>query len=576
MAKLQLFSRIESGTFTFGTTENPQWLATKQRRVYILTPPLPMDTCFQLQQRLEKGCIPRLLRVCKSLIPLRRFLWLRLNGLGYRFPGFPIPLTQISYEENLLATEEQQSLWDQIMQLLSGRILSDSQLLQGLGSNSWWPADILRTLEQGFQSGAWLYQPGIVKEPWGVHRCLRCNSLVEHSRPCYSCGRDHCPVCLSCQSLGEIRGCTRLIVPGHHGTRKLPNKYHPVKDHLFQLDYALTTAQERASQELIKFLYSDPVQILVWAACGAGKTEVTFGAISQTLQAGGQVLFAIPRRDVVREIAERLQKSFPTVTVVQHYAGQPWNSPGDLVVATTHQALRFYQRFALVILDEVDAFPYQGSDMLRFAMDRARIPGGKLIEMTATPKRIPRGDRLITIPARYHGFPLPTPAFVKLKLPKWTELAKHSLPHQVLEPFADPKTVYLVFVPTVAAARHVGDFLKSHVSQSVCHCSAQDPLRKEKRDGLESGAYQIMVTTSIMERGITIANVQVMVLYCDHPVFTEQSLVQMAGRVGRKKAYPQGWVMFFGERYTSHVKEAIQRINYLNEQAKQQGLLLEV
>ena len=82
------------------------------------------------------------------------------------------------------------------------------------------------------------------------------------------------------------------------------------------------------------------------------------------------MLFAIPRRDVVIQLADRIQRAFSNVKVATHYGGKPWNQKGSLVVATTHQALRFYQRFDLVILDEVDAYPYQGSEILRYAIQR--------------------------------------------------------------------------------------------------------------------------------------------------------------------------------------------------------------
>lgn len=84
-----------------------------------------------------------------------------------------------------------------------------------------------------------------------------------------------------------------------------------------------------------------------------------------------------------------------------------------------------------------------------------------------------------------------------------------------------------------------------------------------------------MVATSIMERGVTLANVQVMVLYCDHVIFDANSLIQMAGRVGRKAEHPTGEVWFVGARITEAMREALERIRYLNRQARKLGLLKE-
>ena len=41
-------------------------------------------------------------------------------------------------------------------------------------------------------------------------------------------------------------------------------------------------------------------------------------------------------------------------------------------MSTTHQVMRFYSSFGLVILDEIDAYPYNTSPMLQAGIMRAR------------------------------------------------------------------------------------------------------------------------------------------------------------------------------------------------------------
>ena len=105
-------------------------------------------------------------------------------------------------------------------------------------------------------------------------------------------------------------------------------------------------------------------------------------------QEGGRVLFAIPRRSVVQELAERLRQAFSGLPIQTLYGGAAPDErrrTAPLVVATTPQALRFYRDFDLVILDEVDAFPYRGSEALQRGTEQALRQGGKRIFMTATP-----------------------------------------------------------------------------------------------------------------------------------------------------------------------------------------------
>ena len=60
----------------------------------------------------------------------------------------------------------------------------------------------------------------------------------------------------------------------------------------------------------------------------------------------------------------------------------------QLTICTTHQLLRFYHAFDLLIVDEVDAFPYAMEPGLHYATQQALKPTGGLLLMTATPTRV--------------------------------------------------------------------------------------------------------------------------------------------------------------------------------------------
>ena len=57
----------------------------------------------------------------------------------------------------------------------------------------------------------------------------------------------------------------------------------------------------------------------------------------------------------------------------------------QLTICTTHQLLRFLGAFDLLIIDEVDAFPFTNNEMLKQAARRALKSNGTLIFLTATP-----------------------------------------------------------------------------------------------------------------------------------------------------------------------------------------------
>ena len=114
-----------------------------------------------------------------------------------------------------------------------------------------------------------------------------------------------------------------------------------------------------------------------------GKTEITFESICFYLSCGKKIAFAISRRQVVLEIADRLKKAFPELKVVAVAEGYTDDTDGDIIVCTMHQLYRYPYAFDLLILDEVDAFPFAGNEVLENIVDLASI--GQKMYLSATP-----------------------------------------------------------------------------------------------------------------------------------------------------------------------------------------------
>ncbi len=111
-----------------------------------------------------------------------------------------------------------------------------------------------------------------------------------------------------------------------------------------------------------------------------------FYGINEALQKGERVCIATPRTDVVLELAPRLQEVFPYIKVAALYGGSvDKEKDAVLVVATTHQLLRYYRAFHVIVVDEIDAFPYCADQMLQYAVKQAMKEKAARIYLTATP-----------------------------------------------------------------------------------------------------------------------------------------------------------------------------------------------
>lgn len=388
--------------------------------------------------------------------------------------------------------------------------------------------------------------------------------------------------CRECSGLGPATSIGVLF--RSHGF--VHDEYLNLSYH-FQSRLPLTQAQEKAAGELREFVLApEGREALIWAACGAGKTEVAFPAIDAVLRQGLPVLFAAPRQDVVLDVAPRLLRDFSGLDVPVLTGRTPGISRGSLgsglVLATTHQVLRFSKAFSLIVLDEIDAFPYAGSRALAWGLERALRPGGKIICMTATPTErqiqsaAKTGGRLVRLPARHHGHPLPVPIWERLSFGDTGELVRardEARFWAVLKRLRAQGPV-LLFVPKIAWVRPWIERLRQAMPQAVVDGSfSTDPERTERVSELRRGNVDFFVSTSILERGVTIEGIQVVVLAADHPVFNERSLVQMAGRAGRSPARPDGEVHFWSGRKTVAIETSILWIGEQNALAQAQGLV---
>lgn len=400
------------------------------------------------------------------------------------------------------------------------------------------------------------------------HRCDNQNQRLFAQTLCARCG-DMCTYCRKCIMMGRASECNPLVY--WRGSEwNLPIS----REHLLDWDGVLTPEQSRAADMVIEAIH-ERKRLLVWAVCGSGKTEILYPGIEQALKQNLRVCIATPRVDVVLELEPRLKHVFRNVSIATLYGGSPQHvHDSRLVISTTHQLLRYRHAFDVVIIDEVDAFPYSYDQMLQFAVKRAKKSQAALIYLTATPsvemkKEVELGTlSAVKIPIRYHRHPLPVPRFSWCG--NWEKLMqKRKLPSVVLEWLrkrkAENKQCFL-FVPTVEVAKQIGNILATQFQ--IASVYAEDPERKTKVEQFRRGELQMLITTTILERGVTVPNIDVAVLGAEHPIFTESALVQIAGRVGRSAEYPDGDVCFFHYGKTKAMIDSVRHILEMNKHVR--------
>jgi competence protein ComFA len=310
-----------------------------------------------------------------------------------------------------------------------------------------------------------------------------------------------------------------------------------------------------------------------------------FPLVESVLLRGGRALIATPRRDVVLELDPRIRQAFPDQSIVTLFGGseQRWEQ-GAITIATTHQLLRFFQAFDLVIIDEMDAFPYHNDRLLHHGAEKACAPGGTTLLLSATPPReLQRQAKRgllphAYVPVRFHRHPLPVPRLIRI--PSVTAMLRmdrvpdklHAAVLRSLERGAQ----LFVFVQQVRHAELVAALLRRTApGVAVEGTSSRDAGRGEKVLRFREREIRVLVTTTILERGVTVPRSDVIILDADGKLFDEASLVQMAGRAGRSADDPHGFVYFCGTFRTKPQAAAIRQIRSMNRLARKKGYLLD-
>lgn len=391
--------------------------------------------------------------------------------------------------------------------------------------------------------------------------CFRCGSAFEEENKL----PNDAYYCRACLLLGRVRSDEEL----YH----FPQKDFPVNSSLTWRG-KLTDWQQIISDGLVENVGKRQAT-LVHAVTGAGKTEMIYNTVASVIDKGGAVCLASPRIDVCIELYKRLQNDFSVPISLLHGESEPYfRTP--LVVATTHQLLKFYQAFDLVLIDEVDAFPYADNPMLYRAADNAVKEDGVQVFLTATStdeldRKVKTGKlKRLSLPRRFHGNPLVVPQ--KVWFSKFdANLKKHKLVPKLTKVIKDQrKTGYplLIFVPEISKGQEFSKIMeKAFPEETVGFVSSQTENRLEIVEGFRNQEITILISTTILERGVTFPKVDVIVVQANHYLYTSSSLVQIAGRVGRSMDRPSGLLQFFHEGSTRSIEKAIAEIKQMNKEA---------
>ncbi|CAM3250845.1 DEAD/DEAH box helicase [Vagococcus fessus] len=402
----------------------------------------------------------------------------------------------------------------------------------------------------------------------GIWTCLRCGNTELVDLPFTDDPIKYCPACIM---LGRVTNKEFFYGANSESI------FHPIIKEAMTWDGTLSKDQTIVSERIVKVI-EDKSSILIHAVTGAGKTEMLFKGIELALSKGYRVGIASPRVDVCIELYPRMKAAFSAIEVSLLYGKQ--DEPyfySQLVVLTCHQLFRFYRAFDVLIIDEVDAFPYLNNRELEYASNNALKKKGSFIYLSATPpkpllSKVRKGElEAITLAKRYHGYILPVPQFKVVR--RWQYKLEHGKLDRGLKELLlqkeKKKRQVLIFCPSVVMLKKLVNLTQKifpGVRQGFSYASDEERILNVQK--MREEKYRWFFTTTILERGVTFPCVDVIVVGADHAVFNAHSLIQIAGRAGRSGLDPFGDVYFLYEGKSRAMSQAKKEIKKMNKLAK--------
>ena len=151
------------------------------------------------------------------------------------------------------------------------------------------------------------------------------------------------------------------------------------------------------------------------------------------------------------------------------------------------------------------------------------------------------------------------------------KIEKGRIPYQLLQLIKKQRQTHyplLIFVSEIELGQQFTENLTKYFpKETVGFVSSQTTDRLRMVEEFRNRAITMLVSTTILERGVTFPFVDVFVLESNYKLFTKSALVQISGRVGRSKERPTGKLLFLSDGITREMKKAIKEIKEMNQEA---------
>ncbi|WP_416143814.1 transcription-repair coupling factor [Planococcus koreensis] len=332
-----------------------------------------------------------------------------------------------------------------------------------------------------------------------------------------------------------------------------------------EFPYEETVDQERSINEVKRDMENErPMDRLVCGDVGYGKTEVAIRAAFKAVLDGKQVAFLVPTTILAQQhfetMAERF-KDYPiTVGLMSRFRSKKQqtetakglkNGTVDVVVGT-HRILSkdiAYKDLGLLIVDEEQRFGVTHKEKIKQMKTNVDV-----LTLTATP--IPRTLHMSMIGVRDLSV-IETPPANRFPVQSYVMEHNGALVREAIErEMARGGQVFYLYNRVDDMTRKVEEIqaLVPEARVGYAHGQMSESELESTILSFLDGEYDVLVTTTIIETGIDIPNVNTLIVYNADRMGLSQ-LYQLRGRVGRSNRVAYAYFMYQRDKVLTDVAE---------------------
>ncbi|ALJ24434.1 ATP-dependent DNA helicase RecG [Lactobacillus gallinarum] len=348
------------------------------------------------------------------------------------------------------------------------------------------------------------------------------------------------------------------------------------------LPFELSDDQKEVVNEIFADMHSSgQMRRLLQGDVGSGKTVVAVYAIFAAITAGYQVALMVPTEILATQHFKKIDELFRplsvrvalltgnTKTLERREIYREFTDGTINVVIGTHALIQenvIFKKLGLVIIDEQHRF---GVGQRQALINKGDQPD--ILAMTATP--IPRtlaltvyGD--MTVSEIHH-----MPAGRKPIISSWKTSSQMKDVYQKMQDQLDQGFQIYAVTPLITESETLdlknAEELHAKLSHDfpdqkvvLLHGQMPGPKKDKIMTAFASGEINILVTTSVIEVGVDVANANMMVIY-NADRFGLSQLHQLRGRIGRGKT--QSYCVFVADPKTDSGKARMKIIAATND-----------